>query len=64
MNAFKTFASYIDSFFTNQETVMPATIKPVNSAFGLFDNRGDLVQTYARARDAKRGATRRGFTVA
>lgn len=39
---------------------MKATIQPVGEKFGLFAA-GELVGTYARKRDAVRGATRREF---
>jgi hypothetical protein len=39
---------------------MKATIQPVGEKFGLFAG-GELVGTYARKRDAVRGATRREF---
>ncbi len=48
---------------TTTETDMTATIAPTNTGFGLFTRTG-LVQTYSRERDAKRGATRRGFVLA
>lgn len=56
-----------------EETVMylgvvatpKARIEPVGHQYGLFDaQNGALVGTYSRARDAKRGAKRRGFVVA
>jgi hypothetical protein len=50
---------------TNGESKMTnfAHIKPTASGFALYGNSG-LIQTYSRERDAKRGATRRGLTVA
>jgi len=47
-------------------TVTPkARIEPIGHQYGLFDQRdGTLVGTYGRARDAKRGAKRRGYAVA
>jgi hypothetical protein len=41
-----------------------ATIKPLsNGRFGLFNRSETLVQTYARKRDAVRGATRHGLEI-
>lgn len=47
---------------TTKDTTMKATIQPVGEKFGLFTG-GQLVGTYARERDAKRGAARRELTV-
>jgi hypothetical protein len=44
--------------FLNTEDTMKATIQPVGDKFGLFTG-GELVGTYARKRDAVRGASRR-----
>lgn len=41
-----------------------AFIKPMNGKFALLDRDGNTVQTYARERDARRGANRRGLTLA
>jgi hypothetical protein len=44
---------------------MTATITPVTgNKFALVTRTGEVVSTYARARDAKRGAARRGLVVA
>ncbi len=44
---------------------MKVNITPLgDGTFGLTDMNGSLVQTYARARDARRGAARRGFVIA
>lgn len=42
---------------------MTATIVPTDKGFGLFTRTG-LIGDYTRERDAKRGAARRGFTIA
>jgi hypothetical protein len=55
-NFFKSF------FYSTKEAPVKATIQPLNGNFGLYSG-GSLVGTYARARDAKRGATRRGLTL-
>lgn len=44
---------------------MTATITPVTgNKFALVTRTGEVVSTYARARDAKRGAARRGLVLA
>lgn len=44
---------------------MSASIMPtIDGGFKLVDRYGLVVQTYTRARDARRGAARLGFTVA
>ncbi len=48
---------------TREDTSMTATIVPTTKGFGLFTREG-LVADYTRERDAKRGATRRGFAIA
>lgn len=54
--------NHLESF---GETTMKATIVPLPTGeFGLMDRQGFLVQQYSRARDARRGAARRGFVVA
>lgn len=46
------------------EDVMTATITPFNGKFALISRSGEVLQTYSRERDARRGATRRGFFLA
>lgn len=41
-----------------------AFIRPQNGRFALVDRAGSTIQTYARERDARRGANRRGLTLA
>jgi hypothetical protein len=51
--------------FFNGENNMNATISPLaDGRFGLFNARDSLIGTYARARDARRGARRAGLVVA
>lgn len=46
------------------ENEMKVFITPVGDQFAITNASGIPVQTYSRRRDAVRGATRRGFTVA
>jgi hypothetical protein len=50
-------------FKNTQENTMKAFIRPVGDKTGLFYSDGRLITTYARTRDASRGAARRGLTV-
>jgi hypothetical protein len=43
---------------------MTATITPTNNGYALITRTGEVVSTYSRERDAKRGAARRGLVVA
>lgn len=44
---------------------MPAKIYPLSDGtFDLRDKTGAVIANYGRARDARRGASRRGFTIA
>lgn len=43
---------------------MTATITPTNNGFALITRTGEVVSTYSRERDAKRGAARRGLVLA
>lgn len=46
------------------ENNMKATItNNTDGTAGLFGPGGDLIKTYSRARDARRGATRLGYVV-
>lgn len=65
--------STLKTFFTGQPTPQPtesektmfASIRQMkNGRFRLLENGNEVVGTYARRRDALRGATRRGLTVA
>jgi hypothetical protein len=49
--------------FINKENTMTARITGTNGTFALVNKTGTVIQTYARARDAKRGALRRGLTL-
>lgn len=60
------FIERLKSFFkTSGETDMYATIVNAAEGFNLVNRgTGTVIQTYARARDARRGAARRGFVIA
>lgn len=59
------FASVRDYFTANVGVNTMATIKELNNGtYALLDRQGFTVGTYSRARDARRGATRRGLQVA
>lgn len=63
-NAVKTFVSFMINGPKPQKETNMARIVPISAnQHGLY-NDGQLVGTYARARDAKRGAARRGLTLA
>jgi hypothetical protein len=68
MNIWNRFANWLIPVFVenNGETNMYATIKDLgNDSYALVvRNTGATVEIYGRARDARRGATRRGFVVA
>lgn len=56
--------TFLDTF-SNGDQNMFAQITPLNNGkFAITDRTGSTVATYARARDARRGAERRGFVVA
>jgi hypothetical protein len=59
------FFNTVKSYFTENVGVNTmASIKEFNDgSFGLLDRSGDLIQTYSRARDARRGASRRGLSL-
>ena len=61
---FKTIKNWL--FNSEQEPLgMTATITELsNGRFGLINRRGEIVKTYSRARDAKRGAARNGLILA
>lgn len=68
----KSFVNYMISgvyadaltFPTRQKEIeMPARLVSNDNQYELFAN-GELVATYSRARDAKRGAARRGLVLA
>jgi hypothetical protein len=46
------------------ETEMVTLKKTATGRYGLFDREGFLINDYARARDARRGATRAGMVIA
>jgi hypothetical protein len=54
--------SFIKSIFTQKESDVKASLQTVGDKTGLFVG-GELLGTYARRRDAVRGAARRGFVV-
>lgn len=52
------------AFNRKKENNMKATIlNNTDGTAGLFGPGGDLIKTYSRARDARRGATRLGYVV-
>lgn len=61
----KLFTSIISYFSENVGVATMATIKELsNGQFALLDRQGFTVGTYSRARDARRGAARKGLQVA
>lgn len=63
-NAFKYVTTSDDSYFyTDEDNTMRVNINEINDKFALSDKSGQVIWTYARKRDAVRGAARRGFTV-
>lgn len=60
------FFDFVKSILTDDSGVndMRATIIPTNSGKYQLLTADGLVGSYSRARDAQRGATRRGFTLA
>lgn len=55
--------NFIRNFF-QEDTTMFAKIEQHPFGFALKTRSGETLGTYSRRRDAVRGATRRGFTVA
>jgi hypothetical protein len=61
----KFFTRVVSYFTENVGVATMATIKELgNGQFALLDRQGFTVGTYSRARDARRGASRRGLQVA
>lgn len=61
----KFFTSVVSYFTENVGVATMATIKELNDGtFALLDRQGFTVGTYSRARDARRGAARKGLQVA
>lgn len=60
------FFKFVKSFFDfSGDNFMYATIVNANDGFALVERgTGTTIQTYARARDARRGATRRDLVLA
>jgi hypothetical protein len=58
--------SFVKGYFTeNLGANTMATIKELsNGKFALLDRQGSNIGTYSRARDARRGAMRKGLQVA
>ena len=60
----KAFSTMISAMLKGEETIMTASIITTNDGrFGLLTRDG-IVGRYGRQRDAKRGAVRRGLTLA